>query len=95
LTEKKSAGALAVIDAEHVGIDLSLRTTPADQFDDRTPLMTSLEAELHTALAGQERDYFVKLLDKLGPGRQQISLLGELHCRLPELAFQQSPVAVV
>ena len=83
-----SAGALAVIDAEHAGIDLSLRTTPADQFDDEPSRWASLEAELHTALAGQERDYFVELLDKLGPGRQQISLLGELQCRLPELAFQ-------
>jgi hypothetical protein len=32
LTKKESAGALAVIDADHAGIDLSLRTTPADQF---------------------------------------------------------------
>jgi hypothetical protein len=35
--KKEPAGTLAVIDAEHVGIDLSLRTTPAGQFDDRTP----------------------------------------------------------
>jgi hypothetical protein len=29
--KEESAGALAVIDAEHAGIDLSLRTTPADR----------------------------------------------------------------
>jgi hypothetical protein len=32
LKTKGPAGAMAVLDAELVGIDLSLRTTPADQF---------------------------------------------------------------
>jgi hypothetical protein len=32
LETKEPAGALAVLDAERAGIDLSLRTTPADQF---------------------------------------------------------------